>query len=274
MDWINLVTYVCMYVCMYVCGPDACMDETHARTHSHVERTLTLTEDGRTDRCDLFCRIRSVVITLLSVCLAGPQEDCCPRECAGARGRETVSLLGLMAKIKCSICSYQFNIWYAFHSVGSYINLIFGIRSRERGLPHPDHGLPRRCTTVERGPFFIKQIEIKLWLASYLLPSLPCIVHRFPFHPPTGRPVACAITVHGFNFSLHLELVGERDHKRNYGTEGVESGGPPSNSYLPDGEVKPDQRGVSSRVRPLHCTSLGLTSAIATSVVTRPYNFW
>jgi len=29
---------------------------------------------------------------------------------------------------------------------------------------------------------------------------------------------------------------------------------------------KPDHRGVSSRVRPLHCTSLGLTSAIATSV--------
>ena len=29
--------------------------------------------------------------------------------------RENLSLLGLMAKIKCSICSYQFNIWYAGH---------------------------------------------------------------------------------------------------------------------------------------------------------------
>ena len=28
----------------------------------------------------------------------------------------SLSLLGLMAKIKCSICSYQFNIWYAGHS--------------------------------------------------------------------------------------------------------------------------------------------------------------
>ena len=64
-----------------------------------------------------------------------------------------------MAKIKCSICSYQFNIWYAFHSVGSYINLIFGFGSRDRGLPHPDHGLPRRCTTVERGPYKHDQIE-------------------------------------------------------------------------------------------------------------------
>ena len=27
----------------------------------------------------------------------------------------SLSLLGLMAKIKCSICSYQFNIWYAGH---------------------------------------------------------------------------------------------------------------------------------------------------------------
>ena len=30
---------------------------------------------------------------------------------------EKLSLLGLMAKIKCSICSYQFNIWYAGHSL-------------------------------------------------------------------------------------------------------------------------------------------------------------
>ena len=28
-------------------------------------------------------------------------------------GPSPLSLLGLMAKIKCSICSYQFNIWYA-----------------------------------------------------------------------------------------------------------------------------------------------------------------
>ena len=74
------------------------------------------------------------------------------RDILWAVSSSTVSLLGLMAKIKCSICSYQFNIWYAFHSVGSYINLIFDFGSRERGLPHPDHGLPRRCTTAERGP--------------------------------------------------------------------------------------------------------------------------
>ena len=35
-------------------------------------------------------------------------------------------LLGLLAKIKCSICSYQFNIWYTGHWLVD-INLIFGI---------------------------------------------------------------------------------------------------------------------------------------------------
>ena len=40
------------------------------------------------------------------------QQPGLPQKIAG----ETLSLLGLMAKIKCSICSYQFNIWYAGHS--------------------------------------------------------------------------------------------------------------------------------------------------------------
>ena len=35
-----------------------------------------------------------------------------------------VSLLGLMAKIKCSICSYQFNIWYVGH-VSTHILIWF-----------------------------------------------------------------------------------------------------------------------------------------------------
>ena len=35
-------------------------------------------------------------------------------------------LLGLLAKIKCSICSYQFNIWYTGHCLVD-INLIFGL---------------------------------------------------------------------------------------------------------------------------------------------------
>ena len=45
-----------------------------------------------------------------------------PRCSASLRG----ILLGLLAKIKCSICSYQFNIWYTGHWLVD-INLIFGI---------------------------------------------------------------------------------------------------------------------------------------------------
>ena len=64
-----------------------------------------------------------------------------------------VSLLGLLAKIKCSICSYQLNIWYGTHWVPRILWLIFGSRLRKRGLPPPSHGLSRYCTTSEYGPF-------------------------------------------------------------------------------------------------------------------------
>ena len=45
------------------------------------------------------------------------------------RSTSVVSLLGLLAKIKCSICSYQFNIWYTAHRVASILNwfLAFGL---------------------------------------------------------------------------------------------------------------------------------------------------
>lgn len=33
-----------------------------------------------------------------------------------------LSLLGLLAKIKCSICSYQLNIWYAVHWAAHILN--------------------------------------------------------------------------------------------------------------------------------------------------------
>ena len=38
------------------------------------------------------------------------------------RGQCRASLLGLLAKIKCSICSYQLNIWYAAHWVAHILN--------------------------------------------------------------------------------------------------------------------------------------------------------
>lgn len=40
----------------------------------------------------------------------------------GTSNHSSVSLLGLLAKIKCSICSYQLNIWYAAHWVAHILN--------------------------------------------------------------------------------------------------------------------------------------------------------
>jgi len=49
-----------------------------------------------------------------------------------AAGPDTLSLLGLMAKIKCSICSYQFNIWYAGHSPAQ---ILIWFLEAGRGMP-------------------------------------------------------------------------------------------------------------------------------------------
>ena len=46
---------------------------------------------------------------------SAPQDYDVRRDPAQKSWLKTLSLLGLMAKIKCSICSYQFNIWYAGH---------------------------------------------------------------------------------------------------------------------------------------------------------------
>ncbi len=70
-----------------------------------------------------------------------------------SRNTLMASLLGLLAKIKCSICSYQLNIWYGTHWVPRILWLIFGSRLRKRGLPPPSHGLSRYCTSSEYGPF-------------------------------------------------------------------------------------------------------------------------
>ena len=53
---------------------------------------------------------------------------------------------------KCSICSYQLNIWYALHWSGFDIKLIFEHRWEVRGLLRSRHGLARYCSTSEIGP--------------------------------------------------------------------------------------------------------------------------
>ena len=74
------------------------------------------------------------------------------RRTATLANEKSVSLLGLMAKIKCSICSYQLNNLIRCSLSSSYIKLIFGTGLWNRGLPRPSHGLSRYCTTSEYGP--------------------------------------------------------------------------------------------------------------------------
>ena len=64
--------------------------------------------------------------------IAGMFENRCPIECGQSiiprapflPKHSSSSLLGLLAKIKCSICSYQFNIWYGVHST-PHILIVF-----------------------------------------------------------------------------------------------------------------------------------------------------
>ena len=68
-------------------------------THCHTQTTYTFYI------CSLNCHLHIVF---------HKQTKSLTRD--SSRVSANLSLLGLMAKIKCSICSYQFNIWYAGHS--------------------------------------------------------------------------------------------------------------------------------------------------------------
>ena len=61
---------------------------------------------------DAFPNVNFIKFSILLCSTSRPGPHLPTRISYGTR----LSLLGLMAKIKCSICSYQFNIWYAGHS--------------------------------------------------------------------------------------------------------------------------------------------------------------
>ena len=56
------------------------------------------------------------------------------------------------AKIKCSICSSQFNTWDAQHCWASCINRMFEQRASIQSLLCRTHGLSRYCSTSGFGP--------------------------------------------------------------------------------------------------------------------------
>ena len=67
------------------------------------------------------------------------------------------------AKIKCSICSSQFNTWDAQHCWASCINRMFEQRVSIQSLLCRTHGLSRYCSTSGFGP--------RLSLAGFSLPN-------------------------------------------------------------------------------------------------------
>ena len=64
---------------------------------------------------------------------------------------------------KCSVCSYQLNIWYSPHRGLQYINLIFGVRRRQRGLLQSLHGSSLHCSTADFGSPFLKSNIVTLY---------------------------------------------------------------------------------------------------------------
>ena len=53
---------------------------------------------------------------------------------------------------KCSICSYQLNIWYAPYMGASILNWFLNLGEVVRGLLHLRHGLTWYCSTSRLGP--------------------------------------------------------------------------------------------------------------------------
>ena len=68
-------------------------------------------------------------------------------------------LLGLLAKIKCSICSYQCENWYLLYGEAIFTSISSGNGS-SGGLLSTPLELPRTCTISESGsPVHLKKKE-------------------------------------------------------------------------------------------------------------------
>ena len=65
------------------------------------------------------------------------------------------TFLGLLAKIKCSICSYQFNIWYTGNAQYSILNEFFLGCFHQSVLAQWEHGWPRPSTTPRTSTPFL-----------------------------------------------------------------------------------------------------------------------
>ena len=175
--------------------------------------------------------------------IAGMFENRCPIECGQSiiprapflQKYSSSSLLGLLAKIKCSICSYQFNIWYGVHST-----------------PH----------------ILIVFVTLGYGIEVYLTPTTSCLgvalqlraAHfteiKYPYNSLTLYDGSGSCQTHrGQRVAISAN---HRQQKIQPSQPGPISG----KSILTWRGSKPDHQGASSRARLLHCTTLGLTPAI------------
>jgi len=95
----------------------------------------------------------TLITHLLNQELYWPVWVCACRAIAGHR------FSAFWLRSKCSICSYQLNIWYVAQCHYD-IKLIFGLGRSVRGLLHLCHGLARYCSTSGIGPPPLSQNEM------------------------------------------------------------------------------------------------------------------
>ena len=214
----------------------------------------------------------------------------------GGFGTDFIASRLSRAKIKCSICSSQFNTWDAQHrwALVLIVCLNRGRRFKARfvaptGCPGiavpPGSALThhrwvsltnsdvqesqpvkplRRPSCEERQIFFIRFITLHFMLAACLLACL-LFLSLSLFYPAAwtrvflGRP----------SLSVCLELPSkqlERTTSLEQSQANDQRSDSQSNSYLPDEGLHRDHVGGGPRARPDHCTSAGLTPAIIPNV--------
>ena len=94
------------------------------------------------------------------------------------RPRKMYRFSAFWLRSKCSICSYQLNIWYVFYMKTSILNWFLERDEVPRGLLRPHHGLTRYCSTSGTGPphiqFKIRNLSFKLCVTVPLRVALYC----------------------------------------------------------------------------------------------------
>ena len=104
-----------------------------------------------------------------------------------------LSLLGLMAKIKCSICSYQFNIWYAGHRPAHILIWFLAFGQGSEACFTLTTGCLGMALQPSAAHYLTKKIELSLAKVLY---------KSYMYHLTTIFPDTPGTSAFNFNFSL------------------------------------------------------------------------